>query len=427
MRPSTAALLLSALFVLPCPAQQPVQQPAPQQQARRIAPGSVTGHIVCADTQRPARLAKVALVAAAPPLTDRSAKQQEREDELGTAPATDYVETTLDGSFRIDNVRPGEYYLIVDQDGYRLPLSELTARELHARDEATATKVARLVKPILVASGQNVIQDITLERGAAISGTVTYDDGSPAVGLGVQLLAKDAKGKWVPGVARRYRSGFGNAATDDQGRFRISGLPPGEFVVRVDLTLSEYTTTTTTTPGAPDQTSIMRMQQTKFELPLFSGNALRDQQAVPVTVGSGEERTGADLQFPLSKLHRVTGQLIAKDGHSLNGGTVQVLNADDRSKVTQTDVSFEDSAFHLEFIPEGNFLLQVSSAADLTHIQVDNPPGSTPKTHTENKTLKTYGEAEQPLVVTGELTAILIPIPDQGKTSKPTPDPTTQQ
>ena len=59
--------------------------------------------------------------------------------------------------------------------------------------------------------------------------------------------------------------------------------------------------------------------------------------------------------------------------------------------MTDASISFDDAAFHLEYVPEGTFTLQVSGAKDLTKVQVENPVGYTPRFHEESKTVKTYG------------------------------------
>lgn len=388
-----------------------------QETARPEQSGTVTGHVFCRDTQRPARLAKVALVAAmhAPLGND---KDQKREDHIGPMPDTDYVETGLDGSFRIPKVKPGEYYLIVDKDGYTLPLGQFTRKELTSKDEAVRASVDREVKSLTVASDGTVNQEVMLDRGASVAGTVLYDDGSPASGLDVNAMTKDPSGKWEAGVATRYRSGFGRERTDDQGRYRITGLPPGEYVTQVELTLNEYTTTVSSMPGHPDQTTMMRMQKTRYSLGLFSGNQFRGAAAVPYKLAAGEDRTGADLLFPLSKLHKVTGQILAKDGHALNGAKVTLTNADDKSEVTGTDVDLEDKTFHLEFVPEGDFILTVTEAKDVRRVQVDNPRGTVPKTHEESRTLRTYTDSTQPLTVKGELVGVVAIVKEKAKAAQ---------
>ena len=84
---------------------------AAAQDVRRQPVGTVTGHVVCADTQRPARLAAVRLVRVpegGPPPKGTHFPMG------GGAPMGDAVETGLDGAYTIANVKPGDYYLVVD-------------------------------------------------------------------------------------------------------------------------------------------------------------------------------------------------------------------------------------------------------------------------------------------------------------------------
>ena len=77
-------------------------------------------------------------------------------------------------------------------------------------------------------SGASV--NVSLERGAAVAGTILFDDGSPAPGLGVNLLTHK-QGKWVPiQTGSADGLGVGSVRTDDRGHYRISGLPAGRGV-----------------------------------------------------------------------------------------------------------------------------------------------------------------------------------------------------
>lgn len=411
MRPALLTMLLVCGPLAAATAQQPKAHP-PQ-------PGTVTGHVMCADTQRPARLVKVALVAVAAPAPIRDNNAKRYADVIGRSPATDFVETGLDGSFTISNVPPGAYYIIVDASGYTSPLAQFDSQDLESKDAALRQQMAKTLLKVYVRSNATINQDVALERGASVSGTVTYDDGSPASGLDVDVLQKDAAGKWKRGAATRYRAGFGHVLTDDEGHYRVTGLEPGKYLVEVDLTLSEYTTRINHPSDHPDQATVMRMQTQKYSLPLFSGSALRQSAATPISLAVAEQRAGADLDFPLSKLHSVSGQVVAKDGHVLNSGTVSLLNEDDSSEVTSAKIDPADNLFHLGFVPEGGFLLKVSGAKDITKVQVANPPGDSPRTHDEDKTVRTYGGVTQALKVQSDTQGIILTVPDSGGTNDP--------
>lgn len=385
------------------------------QEPRRQAVGSVSGHVTCADTQRPARLAAVRLVRV--PESGTPAKGV-RLPVGGGAAMGDAVETGLDGAYTLTNVKPGEYYLVVDKEGYLLPLAEFSLEKLAAAhtflqaDEPTRLSIDRAVHTITVRGDQTTTEDVRLERGASVAGRATYDDGTPAGGLGVQILQKDAKGKWVNVQIGRYRESFGFERTDDKGMYRLTGLPAGQYVTEIDLTLSDHETTFLPMPGNPDGQMEMHTDKTRFSLPLYSGDKLRRQTAEPYSLGAGQELTGADVVFPLAKLHRVSGQLLARDGHPLTAGKLELMWADDGGLITETDVRYADRAFYLEFVPEGEFTLKASGGKDITKIQVENAPGYQPRFHEESKTIKTYGDAEQALIVKGETSDVSVVVPE---------------
>jgi hypothetical protein len=380
--------------------------------------GAVTGHVVCGDTQRPARLAEVKLVRV-PTAADLKGDQSGLMKD--TAPAGDAVQTSLDGSYIVRNVKPGRYYVVVDKEGYLLPLGQFSKKELAATDDETKARVAKAAHTIDVEANQTAKEDVELERGASVSGTVSYDDGTPASGIGITLLTKDKDGKWVEAETQRYRSfhsmGFGS--TDDNGNYRMTGLPAGEYATEANLALNDFETTLGPMPGNPNTMMQMTMMKTRYSLPLYSGDVLRKSAATGYTLGIGEARAGSDLVFPLAKLHRVDGQVETKGGHAVNGGNVKLAWADDKSEMTEAAIQFDDQAFHMDYVPEGDFLLQVSGAKDVTKVQVENPAGYTPKFHEEEKTVKSYGDTEQALTVKGDVSDVMVVVPEAGKANAP--------
>ncbi len=389
-----------------------------QQPARPEPVGTVMGRVTCADTQRPGRLAQVKLVRVPAGADAKPGTPTGMGDMLAAGNA---VETSLDGGYVIHNVKPGQYWVVVDQEGYLLPLGQFTKKELAATDDETKTRVAKAIQSFTVEANQTAREDVLLERGASVSGTVTYDDGTPASGISIQLLEKDKSGKWVSRETGRYRGFYARSSTDDNGHYRITGLPAGEYATEADLSVSDHETTTGPMPGNPTTMMTMEMQKTRFSLPLYSGDVMRRPDAKAWTLGVGEARAGTDLVFPLAKLHRVDGQVVAKDGHVINGGDVKLLYPDDRTEMTSATVGMDDQQFHMDYVPEGEFLLTVTGAKDVTKLQVANPEGYSPRFHDETKTVKTYGDAEQALSVKGDVSDVVAMVPDAGKAKATAP------
>ena len=180
---------MRAILLLPCLLAGPVW--AQQAAGKPAATGTISGHVFYADTNGPARLAQVLLepADAVDGFTAGAGKS--------VSAHFSGVQTLPDGSFTAPHVTPGTYNVYASAPGYLSPLAELgvTESQLHNPDKAVKEAIAQAIPRVTVSAGRAVSADLTLERGAAVSGTVLYDDGSPASGIQVKLLTKK-KDKW---------------------------------------------------------------------------------------------------------------------------------------------------------------------------------------------------------------------------------------
>jgi hypothetical protein len=373
--------------------------------------GTVTGHVLCGDTQRPARLASVRLV---PTSITAAAKPNAFDDQAALGSNLPPVQTDLDGNYTVHKVRPGAYYLRIDYPGYLTPITSFTRDQLAKPSLDIQKRITSELQTVTVAPHAATRADATLPRGAAISGTVTYDDGTPAPGISVILYTRNDKGEFKNEVVPQN---FINN-TDDHGRYHFDSLPADSFVLAANFSINETVITTLPNPVG-NGTLQMNMQKTLFSLPLYSGNVLRLHDATIIKTDAGSDTPAVDLTLPLSKLHGVSGTVTAKDGHTLSGGDVALLYADTREELTDTSIGREDGRFDFPYVPEGSYILTVKKALDINQVEVANPPGSTPKFHLEDKTVHTYGSAEQPLTVQGDLASVLVIVPDKGGSTTP--------
>ncbi len=370
--------------------------------------GTVTGHIFYADTNGPARLATVLLEAA----SAIDGYQPGPGDKANTHVSS--VTTLPDGSFAIPHVAPGVYYVFAAAPGYVSPIDglSLSRDELQKPDKAVKERIAAAVPRVVVQANLAAAVDVTLERGAAVAGTVLYDDGSPAAGLRVLLLlradskAGDKAGKWVVPESGPV-PGVSYVLTDDRGNYRISGLPAREYLAEVELKL-ENTSFDINNGGYSSSSS------GGVTVPVYSGNSLREKDAAPFRIKLGEERPGEDLLIPLNKLHAVTGVITAaRDGHVVNGGTVQLLYADDKTEAAKIDLTKDDTSFSLNFVPEGDYIARVTGAVDNEYTEIPNGTGVVPPTRTETHAVHSYATGEQPLHVQGDVTGLAIAVPEK--------------
>ena len=121
-------------------------QPAPAVPA--VGLGQVTGRVSCADIGQPARFASVQLIGEHPeanPMLDAASMGKNPDMEKVIAKAMAAVMkgnglsavTGLDGSFTMDKVPPGTYYVVAQLAGYQSPFSQISAMERVKADEAT--------------------------------------------------------------------------------------------------------------------------------------------------------------------------------------------------------------------------------------------------------------------------------------------------
>jgi len=391
MAKSGSVLLAAAVFCSAVLAQKPA------------VTGTITGHVTCADTNTPARLATVVLRPVPAVKSDDPAA-------LDKPVEANRVQTQLDGSFSIPRVAPGTYLIIASLPGYVSPLADLGATNddlLEPTAEMRKRLLDRIPTITLDGSGSASI-NVSLERAAAVSGTILYDDGSPASGIRVQMLQR-IQGKWVPVQnAVGDDMGSGNSVTDDRGAFRITGLPSvKEAIVEATLSLQNYTLTFRksgfgSSGGQP------------VSIAFYSGGITRQNDAAPFRLTIGEERSGEDMTLPISRLHKLKGALLAKkDGHVLNSGYLDLLFADDRSPLANARVEPDDENFEFSFVPEGDYLLRVLSAADAHLEEISNPPGTFPPTTTNASVTHQYGFAEVWLHVDGD-SRVNVSVPEMG-------------
>lgn len=364
---------------------------------------TVTGSVFCADNNAPARLASVVL---------RPVAVQKRAIPGSEGPSVPVkvrtVQTLLDGTFSIPQVAPGTYYVMASMPGYVSPLAKLGIKPdalLNPADDLRKTLLAE-VPTVTVQGNLGASINVSLERGAAVSGTVLFDDGSPAQGVGVRLMTRN-KNEWVP-IETGSADGMSvGRETDDHGYYRISGVPGNEECL-IEVTLSASSSTSYFSSNGMSVSS-----DDQFNLHFYSGGAFRAGKAHPFALKLGDDRPGEDIMLPIAKLHKVQGAVTAqKDGHTVNQASLELLFADDKTELGKTSLN-KDSVFSFAFVPEGDYLLRASSAGDVRFDEVPNPAGSFPPTHTSTKVLHDYAPADIPIHVEGDLLDLTVAVPDK--------------
>ena len=210
-------------------------------------------------------------------------------------------------------------------------------------------------RPLELADNEKVADaTIRLWKLAAISGTITDDAGEPVVGISVLALRR-----YYVGGHQRIGNAIG-AQTDDRGIYRVASLTPGDYVIVVPFETTSYPATAVeedrvaaaagpsgervrarAESGAPAPSAGIRIgdlivqtstgANKSLALPVaspadrlmvyptwFFPGTTSLSQATPLTVGSGEQRTGVNLVTRPVPSTRVSGAVTAPDGPAAN-------------------------------------------------------------------------------------------------------------
>jgi hypothetical protein len=380
---------------------------AAQPQASAPGTGTVSGHVTCGDTQRPARFAHVVLYAVPAQVTeprkaDPTAGLAEQMATGLSALATVgkanmvNVQTGADGSYVATDVAPGDYYLFATAPGYIAPLNRIQAM---AQQGADLKKPLPGVTIVHVASERTSAADIVMDRGAAISGTILWDDGSPLSGATIKVVP--AKGDEVQTPLQ-----FGMLAmagnllslvnmSDDEGHFRLSGLPSGEYLVQATIQAGQQM-------GLGAGMNLSKLAAYKPIL-VYAPAALHPADAKAVTLRAGEEIRDEVVTLNLSGLHTVSGEVrSAEDRHGINSGMVTLQDSTDKKFVRGASLD-ASGHYSVTLVPPGTYDLKVADAED-TEPDTEKKKGKANALDglfgPDEKTIRSYRDGKLSVVVT---------------------------
>jgi hypothetical protein len=380
--------------------------------------GSVSGHVTCGDTQRPARFANVMLlgVPKETPQTPPNPNADAAQIKAAMNSAMDNInvvqtQTGMDGSYVAANVAPGDYYIFAAVPGYVQPSAMVQAAMNAGVD---VTKSIPGVQVVHVGGDGGGSADIVVERGGAVTGHVLWDDGSPAARAMVTAEPTKASDKKLPqGFAMLgMASGLGSGVlsfSDDLGQYRIAGLAPGEYVVKATLTLRS---------NFSMQRGVMNLAGLSADKPLvaYAPGSFHKSGAKAITVSAGQEQSGEDLTINLTGTHSVSGRVVsAEDGHGINAGAVELTDASDKDVERGAAVDANGN-FTVGFVPAGTYNLTVTGGAD-TEAAKNKPTGIV--RFSVSDTVRSYEDGKQSVVVTDtDVVGLNIPL-QPSKNAKP--------
>ena len=259
------------------------QRPAravPQRADAARGTAILRGQIVAADNGSPIRRAQV-----------RINSPEAREGRVAT--------TDQQGRFEIKELPPGRYTMTASKGGF------VSLQYGQRRPSESGT-------PIELGDGQLIDKiAIALPRGSVLGGRITDEFGEPVANASVSAWRYGYQG----GARRLMPAGQNSRdTTDDQGQFRLFGLPPGDYYVSATLRT-----------GGPEVTDPMG-ELSGYTATYYPGTT-NVGEAARVTLAVSQENTGVSFGLIATRLVRVSGQVLMSDGAPATNGMVMLVPA----------------------------------------------------------------------------------------------------
>lgn len=312
----------------------PVSAQAPPRDMRGASPAptgtaAISGTVVSAEGAKPVRLASVVIIGA-------------------TTGVLRVTSSNADGRFAFANL-PADRYVIG------------ASRPPFLGSVAGARRPARSGTSIALSNDETVTDVmIRMPLGASIAGVITDERGQPgtAVLIGLQ--------RWrLQGGERVLTPAPGDVVqTDDQGRYRIYGLPPGEYLVvamrfgggpaRVlgDAEVNAALKGDRVGPAAPGDPGATYV-------PVYFPGTTRGSDATLVALTVGEDRQNVDLRLELMRAASVEGTVTTRDGQPPTGVIVALTTASPSNplQTTRAARAAPDGSFKILNVPPGSYTL----------------------------------------------------------------------
>ncbi len=266
-----------------------------------------------------------------------------------------------EGRFSFEGLLPGRYTLTAQKPAY-ITIHHGSPRPGYGPGA-----------PVAIAEGQTAQVVLRIPKGAVIAGIIRAPDGWPSASAQatvsrLQSVGGQLRTVTVPGA-------FTSSATDDHGRFRFYGLPPGEYVIRgasggfgdvLLTTEAEFEAAArtiaqvarsgpaplmTTAPAPP-------VPRVRYAAVYAPGSADLD-GAQRFRVGPGQEILDVDITVALVRTASIAGVSLGLSGEPLSNVMVSVVNTRARSMWASPGLVRPDAEgrFKLAGLPEGEWAL----------------------------------------------------------------------
>lgn len=246
--------------------------------------------------------------------------------------------TDSEGRFEIKELPKGRYLVTASKGGY------VTGQFGQRRPTDPGT-------PIDLADGQTAEKvSFILARGSVISGRIVDDGGEPVSGTQVTAM----RYAFSAGARRLIPAGAegSNDRTDDQGNYRLYGLPPGDYYVSASNRMGSMMI-------APN----MNSTETDGFAPTYFPGTTSVGEASRVTVRAGQEAQ-ASFALIVARMARVRGRAMNSSGQPVSNAMLMLTPGDGAMMMMvmggmSNAMVAPDGTFQFTNVPPGRYILQV--------------------------------------------------------------------
>jgi protocatechuate 3,4-dioxygenase beta subunit len=352
------AILLSPAVAVAQPPQSiqinpdgaPMQFLAPGRQAK-TGTGRLRGRVVAGDTGTIIRRAQVRI----------------SSPDIGTKTAF----TDAQGRYEFKDLPAGRFNVSVSKSGF------VTMQYGQSRPFEPG-------RPIELADAQAMEKaDVALPRGSAVQGHVVDEFGEAVADASVSAMRMQySQGK------RRLTPTGRASTTNDQGYFRIFGLPPGEYYL--SATVRTLDTMVFDMLGASAGGPTGSNSNSGYAASYYPGTA-SPAEAQRLSLAVGQELSNIDIQLQPVKLARISGVASGSDGKPMSGALVMLMpTMKDALQFMPggTSRTDKDGNFTVSGVAPGDYSLQIQAMAALMNAATqamtlmggDAPAASAPAT-----------------------------------------------
>ena len=304
------------------------------QPARDVRPATgrstIRGRVVAADSGQPVRRAEVRISAA-------ELRVQRR------------IFTDADGRYAFGSLPAGRYSIIAIKTtfvGWSYGQTQFTSPG----------------KPLVLADNQTADNiNISLPRGAVITGRVTDDFGDTVPNVRVQLMRQQFRQG-----ARTLVPGGSTVSTNDIGEYRVFGLTPGSYYLAATPQPAFF--------GGPGGGTIEGPESRTGYAPTFYPGTAEVASAQKLTVGIGQTLSEINIMLLATRTATISGMAVDAAGRPM-GGFVQIVPRGGATGLGGPGGPIRpDGTFSISDVTPGSYVLRANSPRVDSSGPANGPP-----------------------------------------------------